>query len=161
MDAYFLDWANLLLRWVHVITAIAWIGSSFYFVFLDNNLIKPTSPDLLEKGVDSSNLARARAFDYYDKVGFLGMSAYADPYRAKELMEMMVAANYPGGALRKIRAQTAILSFGSTEADKRAGCAEAKRMLKEVKLDADSTRLAQDVVGSGVCTGYDAQPGAK
>ena len=34
-----------------VITAIAWIGSSFYFVFLDNNLIKPNSPDLLEKGV--------------------------------------------------------------------------------------------------------------
>jgi uncharacterized membrane protein len=54
MDAYFLDWANLLLRWVHVITAIAWIGSSFYFVFLDNNLIKPNSPDLLEKGVDGA-----------------------------------------------------------------------------------------------------------
>ena len=54
MDTYFLDWANLLLRWVHVITAIAWIGSSFYFVFLDNNLIKPSSPDLLEKGVDGA-----------------------------------------------------------------------------------------------------------
>ena len=54
MDSYFLDWANLLLRWVHVITAIAWIGSSFYFVFLDNNLIKPNSPDLLEKGVDGA-----------------------------------------------------------------------------------------------------------
>ena len=58
MDAsllnYALDWGNLLLRWVHVITAIAWIGSSFYFVFLDNNLIKPTSPDLLEKGVDGA-----------------------------------------------------------------------------------------------------------
>jgi uncharacterized membrane protein len=54
MDTYFLDWANLLLRWVHVITAIAWIGSSFYFVFLDNNLIKPNSPDLLEKGVDGA-----------------------------------------------------------------------------------------------------------
>jgi len=51
MEAYLLDWANLLLRWVHVITAIAWIGSSFYFVFLDNNLQKPESPDLLEKGV--------------------------------------------------------------------------------------------------------------
>jgi uncharacterized membrane protein len=51
MDAYLLEWANLLLRWVHVITAIAWIGSSFYFVFLDNNLQKPNSPDLLEKGV--------------------------------------------------------------------------------------------------------------
>lgn len=54
MEAYLLDWANLLLRWVHVITAIAWIGSSFYFVFLDNNLLKPESPDLLEKGVDGA-----------------------------------------------------------------------------------------------------------
>ena len=54
MEAYLLDWANLLLRWVHVITVIAWIGSSFYFVFLDNNLLKPTSPDLLEKGVDGA-----------------------------------------------------------------------------------------------------------
>ncbi|NBP46107.1 MAG: hypothetical protein EBU72_13000, partial [Betaproteobacteria bacterium] len=54
MEAYLLDWANLLLRWVHVITAIAWIGSSFYFVFLDNNLQRPTSPDLLEKGVDGA-----------------------------------------------------------------------------------------------------------
>lgn len=54
MEAYVLDWANLLLRWLHVITAIAWIGSSFYFVFLDNNLQRPKSPDLLEKGVDGA-----------------------------------------------------------------------------------------------------------
>jgi uncharacterized membrane protein len=52
MDAYLLDWANLLLRWAHVITAIAWIGSSFYFVFLDSSLTKPTDPDLQAKGVD-------------------------------------------------------------------------------------------------------------
>jgi len=54
MEAYFLDWANLLLRWLHVITAIAWIGSSFYFVFLDNNLLRPKSEDLLEKNVDGA-----------------------------------------------------------------------------------------------------------
>jgi uncharacterized membrane protein len=52
MDAYLLDWANLLLRWAHVITAIAWIGSSFYFVFLDNSLTPPTDPELKRKGVD-------------------------------------------------------------------------------------------------------------
>ena len=52
MDTYLLDWANLLLRWAHVITAIAWIGSSFYFVFLDSSLTKPTAPDLTAKGVD-------------------------------------------------------------------------------------------------------------
>ena len=52
MDTYLLDWANLLLRWAHVITAIAWIGSSFYFVFLDSSLIPPTAPELKAKGVD-------------------------------------------------------------------------------------------------------------
>ena len=50
--AYLLDWANLLLRWAHVITAIAWIGSSFYFVFLDSSLTKPVDPELVGKGVD-------------------------------------------------------------------------------------------------------------
>ena len=29
MDAYLLDWASMLLRWAHVVTAIAWIGASF------------------------------------------------------------------------------------------------------------------------------------
>ena len=52
MDSYLLEWVNLLLRWTHVITAIAWIGASFYFVFLDNSLSKPTAPDLVAKGVD-------------------------------------------------------------------------------------------------------------
>ncbi len=52
MDIYLLDWANLLLRWLHVITVIAWIGASFYFVWLDNHLVKPQAPDLRAKGVD-------------------------------------------------------------------------------------------------------------
>ncbi len=51
MESYYLDWANLLLRWVHIITAIAWIGSSFYFVFLDSSLVKPESRELQELGV--------------------------------------------------------------------------------------------------------------
>ena len=51
MEAYLFDWLNLLLRWLHVITAIAWIGSSFYFVWLDNSLTRPEDPALLEKGV--------------------------------------------------------------------------------------------------------------
>jgi uncharacterized membrane protein len=52
MDAYWIDWANLLLRWAHVITAVAWIGSSFYFVLLDNSLSAPQHNDLKAKGVD-------------------------------------------------------------------------------------------------------------
>ena len=52
METYLLDWASLLLRWAHVIVAIAWIGSSFYFVFLDNSLLTPEDPALKAKGVD-------------------------------------------------------------------------------------------------------------
>ena len=51
MESYYLDWANLLLRWVHVITAIAWVGSSFYFVFLDSSLVAPESQELKDMGV--------------------------------------------------------------------------------------------------------------
>ena len=52
METYLLDWANLLLRSLHVIVAIAWIGSSFYFVFLDSNLEPPKADDLKQKGAD-------------------------------------------------------------------------------------------------------------
>jgi uncharacterized membrane protein len=50
MESYLLDWANLLLRWVHVITAIAWVGSSFYFVFLDSSLTPPADDRLRGEG---------------------------------------------------------------------------------------------------------------
>ncbi|NEX63531.1 urate hydroxylase PuuD [Noviherbaspirillum galbum] len=52
MEAHLLDWSNLLLRWLHVIVAIAWIGSSFYFVWLDNSLTPPEDPELRAKGVN-------------------------------------------------------------------------------------------------------------
>jgi len=51
MEAYLLDWANLLVRWLHLITGIAWIGSSFYFVWLDNHLEAPAKPGDRERGV--------------------------------------------------------------------------------------------------------------
>jgi uncharacterized membrane protein len=38
LEAYLLDWVALLLRWAHLIVGIAWIGASFYFIWLDNHL---------------------------------------------------------------------------------------------------------------------------
>jgi len=32
------EWLSLMLRWLHVVAAIAWIGSSFYFIHLDLSL---------------------------------------------------------------------------------------------------------------------------
>ena len=40
IDPQISEWISQLLRWVHVITAIAWIGSSFYFIHLDLSLKK-------------------------------------------------------------------------------------------------------------------------
>ena len=44
MEAYFLDWLSILLRWLHFVTGIAWIGSSLYFIWLDNHLEEPRDP---------------------------------------------------------------------------------------------------------------------
>jgi uncharacterized membrane protein len=41
MGAYFLEWLSLFFRWFHVIAGVAWIGASFYFVWLDLSLRKP------------------------------------------------------------------------------------------------------------------------
>lgn len=41
MESYILDWLQLIFRWLHVITGVAWIGASFYFVWLDNHLEDP------------------------------------------------------------------------------------------------------------------------
>ncbi|PWV75882.1 urate hydroxylase PuuD [Halomonas sp. A11-A] len=51
MQAYLLDFANFMLRWLHVIAAIAWIGESIYFVMLDNSLKKPKAAEDRDKGV--------------------------------------------------------------------------------------------------------------
>jgi uncharacterized membrane protein len=51
MSAYIIDILSLLGRWVHLVTGIAWIGASFYFVWLDNHLVAPTDDALARKGV--------------------------------------------------------------------------------------------------------------
>jgi uncharacterized membrane protein len=69
MESYILDWANLLLRWLHVITAIAWVGSSFYFVFLDSSLTPPVDEDLKKQGV-SGELWAVHGGGFYHPVKF-------------------------------------------------------------------------------------------
>src|SRR5207249_9485022 len=51
VDPYANEWLDLLVRWLHVIAAIAWIGSSFYFIALDNHLGPPAEEADAERGV--------------------------------------------------------------------------------------------------------------
>jgi hypothetical protein len=52
MDAAFVvEWLNLVLRWAHMIVGIAWIGASFYFIWLDNHLREPLDPADAAKGI--------------------------------------------------------------------------------------------------------------
>ena len=71
METYLLDWANLLVRWLHVIVAIAWIGSSFYFVFLDSSLTPPEDEQLKKDGV-SGELWAVHGGGFYHPVKFAG-----------------------------------------------------------------------------------------
>ncbi len=47
MVELFWEWVNLAIRWMHLIFGIAWIGSSFYFVWLDNSLRPNKKPGVL------------------------------------------------------------------------------------------------------------------
>jgi uncharacterized membrane protein len=51
VEAYVLDWLNLLGRWLHVTVAIAWIGTSFYYIALDYHLLPPKDPKAEDQGV--------------------------------------------------------------------------------------------------------------
>ncbi|HEY1042783.1 MAG TPA: urate hydroxylase PuuD [Telluria sp.] len=68
---YALEWLNLLFRWLHIITGIAWIGASFYFVWLDNS-IRPPAPgsDLAQKGV-SGELWAVHGGGFYNPQKYL------------------------------------------------------------------------------------------
>jgi uncharacterized membrane protein len=51
VDPYLIDWLDLAFRFLHVIAAIVWIGTSFYFVALDNHLRPPAEERDRERGV--------------------------------------------------------------------------------------------------------------
>lgn len=47
MEAILIEWVSLAVRWIHIITAFAWIGASFYFNWLLNHLLKSDDPKIL------------------------------------------------------------------------------------------------------------------
>ena len=68
---YALDWLNLVVRWLHVITGIAWIGASFYFVWLDNTIRPPAvGSELAKKGV-SGELWAVHGGGFYNPQKYL------------------------------------------------------------------------------------------
>jgi len=71
MLSYGLDWLNLLVRWLHLIAGVAWVGASFYFIWLDNS-IKPPAPDseLARRGV-SGELWAVHGGGFYNPQKYL------------------------------------------------------------------------------------------
>jgi uncharacterized membrane protein len=49
--AYAADWLHLVVRWLHVTAAIAWVGTSFYFIALDQSLRPPKRTGAEDEGV--------------------------------------------------------------------------------------------------------------
>ena len=48
ISPFLLDWLNLIVRWIHVIVGIAWIGTSFYFNWLDSRLDREIDKENIE-----------------------------------------------------------------------------------------------------------------
>ncbi|HEY0380690.1 MAG TPA: urate hydroxylase PuuD [Candidatus Elarobacter sp.] len=67
---YVLDWLNLLARWAHLIAGISWIGASFYFVWLDDSLTAPESPDDVRRGM-SGDLWAVHGGGFYHNQKYL------------------------------------------------------------------------------------------
>ena len=51
LASYTTEWLDLVFRWFHVTAAIVWIGTSFYFVALDNHLLEPEREENRADGV--------------------------------------------------------------------------------------------------------------
>lgn len=51
LGPYVLDWLHLVVRWVHIAAAIAWVGASFYFIALDHSLRSPQDEQAARRGV--------------------------------------------------------------------------------------------------------------
>lgn len=51
LGPYVADWLHLVVRWLHIAAAIAWIGTSFYFMALDYSLTPPASERAAREGV--------------------------------------------------------------------------------------------------------------
>lgn len=68
---YSLEWLNLTVRWLHLIVGIAWIGASFYFVWLDNTIRPPAiGSALAAKGV-SGELWAVHGGGFYNPQKYL------------------------------------------------------------------------------------------
>ncbi len=48
----YIDWLHLILRWLHIIAGIAWIGASFYFIWLNNHVRPPADQATRDEGID-------------------------------------------------------------------------------------------------------------
>jgi uncharacterized membrane protein len=72
MAAYLVEWLSLLGRWLHLVTGIAWIGASFYFIWLDNHLEPPEDPADIAKGV-GGELWAVHAGGFYNPKKYLGV----------------------------------------------------------------------------------------
>lgn len=68
---YGVEWLNLLVRWLHLITGIAWIGASFYFVWLDNSIRPPKAGSELEKAGVAGELWAVHGGGFYNPQKYL------------------------------------------------------------------------------------------
>ncbi len=72
MDAHFIEFTSMLVRWLHVIAGVAWIGASFYFIWLDNSLEPPAPGSEKAKQGVSGELWAVHGGGFYNPQKYAG-----------------------------------------------------------------------------------------
>jgi len=66
-------------------------------------------------------------------------------------MTMMTASAYPGAALRKARNALSMFSVGATQEERAGACVLARNLLAGGRMDADSLKIAKEILDSNTC----------
>ena len=118
------DWANLLIRWTHFIAGIAWIGSSFYFIWLDRSLTIPPPPGAAPSVEGSLWMVHSGGFYQVEKrrIGPGEMPAVLHWFKWEALITwvsgiaLLVLVYYLGGAAYLLDPGTARVGRGTAVA---------------------------------------------
>jgi uncharacterized membrane protein len=78
MPAFAIEWLNLLVRWIHVIAGIMWIGDSFLFMWMDSHLTPPSRP---REGAVAGELWMVHSGGFYEVVKRRSLAAAEMPAR--------------------------------------------------------------------------------
>src|SRR5258708_30360847 len=88
-----IEWLNLILRWIHVVAGILWIGDSFLFMWMDSSLTPPSRP---REGAVAGELWMVHSGGFYEVIKRRSLAPNEMPPRL-HWFKWQASTTWPGG----------------------------------------------------------------